>query len=324
MTFVLRRLGYYALAFLVAATVNFLIPRMMPGDPVSVMFAHADSLPPEAITALKHTFGYVEGPLWVQYLAYLKSIATGNLGLSVKFYPTPVIDVLGRALGWTLFLVGTSAFIGFFLGTWLGARAAWRRNGTFDAIVTTSGVVSQATPAVVLSLLILFVFGIELGWLPTGYAYDPALDPAFSLRFIGSVASHAAMPVLALSIVLGGAYLINMRNNLINLLGEDYLVMAEAKGLPDRQILLRYGFRNALLPTITNLAITIAQVFAGSLVIEVVFNYPGVGNMLYVAILARDYPLIQGQLLVMTFAMLFANFLADLSYVFLDPRLRRR
>ena len=324
MSFVFRRLGYYLIAFLVAATINFILPRLMPGDPVTMMFArNSDRLSPDSIAALRKTFGFVDGPLPLQYLAYLKSVVTGDLGLSIKFYPTPVATVLGHAILWTLILVGSSTLLSFIIGSLLGARAAWRRNGIFDLIATTWGVVANAVPAVVLALLALFIFGITLRWLPTGYAYDPALDPEFSFAFIGSVIAHAVLPVATLSIVLTGGFLINMRNNMINLIGDDYLVMAEAKGLSERRIMIGYGFRNALLPTVTNLAITIGQVFAGSLVTEVIFNYPGVGNTLYVAILARDYPLIQGQLLVMTAAMLVANFIADISYVLIDPRLRR-
>lgn len=323
MSFVLRRLGFYLVAFFVAATINFAIPRLMPGDPVAMMFARNERLTPDNIAALRKTFGFVDGPLIVQYLTYLKSVATGDFGLSIKFFPMPVTAVLAHALAWTLVLVGGATLISFLIGSFLGAAAAWRRGGPFDMVVSTLGVILNAMPTVVLALVILFTFAITLQWLPTGYAYDPALDPGFGTTFLGSVLVHAVLPVTALSLVLTGGFLINMRNNMINLLGDDYLVMAEAKGLTPRRVMLSYGLRNAMLPTVTNLAITIGQVFAGSLVTEVVFNYPGLGNTLYSAVLARDYPLIQGQLLVMTLAMLAANFLADLSYVLLDPRLRR-
>ena len=323
MSFVLRRLGFYLVAFFVAATINFAIPRLMPGDPVAMMFARNERLTPDNIAALRKTFGFVDGPLIVQYLTYLKSVATGDFGLSIKFFPMPVRAVLAHALAWTLVLAGGATLISFLVGSFLGAAAAWRRGEPFDMVVSTLGVILHAMPTVVLALVILFTFAITLQWLPTGYAYDPALDPGFDAAFLGSVLVHAVLPVSALSLVLTGGFLINMRNNMINLLGDDYLVMAEAKGLTPRRVMLSYGLRNALLPTVTNLAITIGQVFAGSLVTEVVFNYPGLGNTLYSAVLARDYPLIQGQLLVMTLAMLAANFLADLSYVLLDPRLRR-
>jgi peptide/nickel transport system permease protein len=324
MAFVARRLFFYLVAFLVAASINFLIPRLMPGDPVDIMFSQSGTrLSVENIAALKATFGFVDGPLWQQYLIYLGSVFTGDLGVSVKYFPISVVDVLGRALPWTLFLMGGATLLSFTMGTLLGILAAWRRGSRFDVTVSTAAVVSTATPAVVVSLFGLFVFGFTLKWFPIGYAADTGLDPALSLEFIGSVLYHAILPIATLSLVLTGDFLVTMRNNMINLLGEDYVTMGRAKGLSDRRVMLMYGARNALLPGVTSLAIAIGKILGGSLVTEVVFNYPGLGNILYKAILGRDYPVIQGQLLIMTLAMLLANFAADVAYAYLDPRLRR-
>jgi len=231
--------------------------------------------------------------------------------------------VLGNALPWTLFLMGGATLLSFTMGTLLGILAAWRRGSRFDVTVSTAAVVSTATPAVVVSLFGLFVFGFTLQWFPIGYAADTGLDPALSLEYIGSVLYHAILPIATLSLVLTGDFLVTMRNNMINLLGEDYVTMGRAKGLSDRRVMLMYGARNALLPGVTSLAIAIGKILGGSLVTEVVFNYPGLGNILYKAILGRDYPVIQGQLLIMTLAMLLANFAADVAYAYLDPRLRR-
>jgi peptide/nickel transport system permease protein len=324
MAFVARRLFFYLVAFLVAASINFLIPRLMPGDPVDIMFSQSGTrLSVENIAALKATFGFVDGPLWQQYLTYLGSVFTGDLGVSVKYFPISVVDVLGRALPWTLFLMGGATLLSFTMGTLLGILAAWRRGSRFDVTVSTAAVVSTATPAVVVSLFGLFVFGFTLKWFPIGYASDTGLDPALSLDYIGSVLYHAILPIATLSLVLTGDFLVTMRNNMINLLGEDYVTMGRAKGLSDRRVMLMYGARNALLPGVTSLAIAIGKILGGSLVTEVVFNYPGLGNILYQAILGRDYPVIQGQLLIMTLAMLLANFAADVAYAYLDPRLRR-
>ena len=312
MPFVLRRIGFYIVAFCAAAVINFLIPRLMPGDPIDFMFAKAENtLPPEARAALLKTFGFAVGPLHEQFLAYLRSVFTWDLGYSVKFYPLTVSQVLGYALPWTVFLAGTSAILAFSVGSITGILAAWRRGGAFDSV---------ASP---LALAALFVFGVALKWLPTGYAFDPKLDPGWSPQFIGSVAHSAIMPVVSLAFVHIGGYLVTMRNNMIGQLGEDHVVMGLAKGLSDRRVRYNYAARNALLPSVTAFALTIGSVMGGSLVTEVVFNYPGLGRTLYVAIVARDYPLIQGQLLVMTLAMLTANLAVDLAYVFLDPRLRR-
>jgi peptide/nickel transport system permease protein len=323
MAFLIRRFGFYLAAFIAAATINFFLPRLMPGDPIQIMFSSAGAeLSPENLDALKLTFGFVDGPLWQQYLTYLQSIFTGDLGRSIKYFPLPVTSVLGNALIWTVGLMGTATLISFTLGTFLGVLAAWRRGSVFDIVVSVGAIFATSVPAVVTSLIVLFFFGFTLGWFPTGYAADPSLDPSFSLTYIGSLVYHGILPMLTLCTVLTGGFAVTMRNNMINLLGEDYIVMGRAKGLSDSRVMLWYAARNALLPTVSSLAIAIGTVLGGSLVTEVVFNYPGLGNILYQAILARDYPVIQGQLLIMTVAMLIANFIVDVSYVLLDPRLR--
>ncbi|EJN06092.1 ABC transporter permease [Phyllobacterium sp. YR531] len=323
MAFLIRRFGFYLAAFIAAATINFFLPRLMPGDPIQIMFSSAGAeLSPENLDALKLTFGFVDGPLWQQYLTYLQSIFTGDLGRSIKYFPLPVTSVLGNALIWTVGLMGTATIVSFTLGTFLGVLAAWRRGSVFDIVVSVGAIFATSVPAVVTSLIVLFFFGFTLGWFPTGYAADPSLDPSFSLTYIGSLLYHGILPMLTLCTVLTGGFAVTMRNNMINLLGEDYIVMGRAKGLSDSRVMLWYAARNALLPTVSSLAIAIGTVLGGSLVTEVVFNYPGLGNILYQAILARDYPVIQGQLLIMTVAMLIANFIVDVSYVLLDPRLR--
>jgi peptide/nickel transport system permease protein len=288
------------------------------------MFAGAGSdLSLENLNALKLTFGFIDAPLWDQYLAYLKSVFTGDLGRSIKYYPLPVTELLGRALMWTVGLVGTATVVSFTIGTFLGIMAAWRRGTVFDTVVSLAAIFSSSVPAVVVSLITLFAFGYTLGWFPNGYAADPMLDPSWHWDYVSSVLYHGTLPMLTMVIVLTGGFAVTMRNNMINLLGEDYIVMGRAKGLSDGVVMLWYAARNALLPTVSALAISLGAVLGGSLVTEVVFNYPGMGNTLYQAILARDYPVIQGELLIMTAAMLTANFVVDLSYVLLDPRLKR-
>jgi len=325
MHFLARRVGFYIAAFLIAASINFLLPRLMPGNPVDVMFAQAGgTLTPESLEALKATFGFLDEPLPLQYLRYLGSVFTWDLGVSLKFYPLTVNDVLLRALPWTLLLVLGSALLAFGLGTLGGIAAAWRRGGTFDSIGAPTALVVQAAPPLVTSLLAVYLFGVHLKWLPTGYAWEPLLDPGWNTEFIGSVLTHAILPVGTLALAQVGGYLVTMRNSMIGLLGEDYVTLGIAKGLPDRRLRYAYAARNALLPTVTACAMTLGAVFGGALITEVVFNYPGLGYTLYQGIVARDYPLIQGQLLVMTLAMLTANFAADLATLALDPRMRRR
>ncbi len=324
MAFLLRRLAFYLAAFVVAATINFFLPRLMPGDPIQKMFAGAGSeLSLENLNALKLTFGFIDAPLPEQYLTYLRSVFTGDLGRSIKYFPLPVTELLGRGLVWTVGLVGVATLVAFTVGTLLGVMAAWRRGTPFDAVVSLAAIFSSSVPAIVVSLITLFVFGYTLRWFPSGYAVNPMLDPAFSWTYISSILYHGTLPMLTLVVVLTGGFAVTMRNNMINLLGEDYIVMGRAKGLSDSNVMLWYAARNALLPTVSAFAISLGAVLGGSLITEVVFNYPGLGSLLYQAILARDYPVIQGQLLIMTGAMLTANFLVDLSYVLLDPRLKR-
>ena len=324
MAFILRRLAFYLAAFLVAASINFALPRLMPGDPIDIMFSAAEGrIPPELRERMAETFGFVGRPLHEEYFAYLASVFTWDLGVSIRFYPLPVADVLAAALPWTVFLAGTSALLAFVVGSLIGVNAAWRRGTRFDAIATPAALVAQSIPPVVIALTLLFVFGVTLQWLPTGYAYAPALDPGLDVGFVASVGYHAAMPLATLILASLGGYLITMRNNMIGQLGEDHVAMATAKGLSDRRVRYNYAARNALLPSVTAFALTLGHVLGGALVAEVVFNYPGLGNLLYLGILARDYPLIQGQLLIMTLAILAANLLVDFLIVVLDPRLRR-
>ncbi|WED27833.1 ABC transporter permease [Vibrio sp. DW001] len=324
MLFLVRRLFLYFLAFIVAATLNFILPRFMPGDPVDVILANAgDSLTFEAETALREALGFTQdSSLIEQYFQYIGNVLDFNFGVSIKFFPAPVWDILSPALGWTVFLAGTATLLSFSIGSFLGIISAWRRGTRFDSVVTLTGVILHAIPPVIIALLSLLLFSVILQWFPTGRAYDLYLDPEWSWEFIGSLAYHAVLPIGSLVLYQYGAYLLPMRNSMINLLGEDFIALGRAKGLGEKRVMMRYGARNALLPAITALSMAIGFVLGGSLVTEMIFNYPGVGNTLFQAIKARDYPLIQGVLLLVTMTILVANFIADLLYVVFDPRVR--
>ena len=319
----LRRLGIYCIAFLFAIVMNFTVPRLMPGSPVDGMIAQlGPKATPAAIEAIKARFGAVEQPIWEQFLDYIKGLATFDLGVSVKYYPQTVTEVLGRSLGWTAFLVITAIVFSLCVGVSLGAVAAWRRGGRFDAIVSPLSVVLIAVPPVIVALATLFTFGVSLRWFPVSYAYDPNLDPGLNFTFFGSVFYHAVMPVLTLSPFLIGEFQTTMRSSMIAVLGEDFVTMGRAKGLSETAVMFSYAARNAMLPVLTNLALVLGAVFGGSIVTEIVFNYPGLGLTLFTASVARDYPVIQGQLLLMTLATLGANLLVDLIYGVVDPRIR--
>ena len=324
MGFLTSRLVFYIAAFLVAVTVNFLLPRMMTGDPFEIMFAAAQGqMQPEQIEALRAQFGFISGPLYLQYWGYIKSVFTGDLGPSIFRFPTPVTEVIGSALPWTIFIAGTSAILSIVLGTFFGAYAAYHRGQWFDSFFSPSFLVLGAFPAVVVAMLIYYIFGLVLEWFPIAYGYNPDLDPDWSFEFISSVAYHAVLPITSMLIVSIGGWLFGMRNSMINLLDEDFITMAKAKGLSDFRIMVHYAARNAILPVVTSISMAIAFIVGGALFVEIVFNYPGLGNLMLNAVQSRDYPLIQGLMLIIVICVLFSNFCADLLYLWLDPRLRK-
>lgn len=323
MRFILRRLGFYLIAAWASITLNFFLPRLMPGDPVQVLFAQLQGqLDPRAMTAIYEAFGFVQGPLHIQYLTYLKNLAQGNMGISVSYFPVPVLTVLSTGLLWTIFLVGLATIISFGLGTLLGVIAAWRRGGLFDSVLPPAMLFLNAFPYFWLAMLALYTFAIGLGWLPRGHAYSDTLQPGWNLTFIKSVFVHATLPALTLVVTSLGGWMLGMRNNMITTLSEDYVTFAQAKGLSDRRVMFTYAARNALLPNITGLAMSVGFIIGGALLTEIVFSYPGLGYILLLAVNRRDYPLIQSQLLMVTFAVLLANLIADIIYTRLDPRVR--
>jgi len=321
--FLLRRLGFYLLSGWVALTINFLLPRLMPGDPATALFARfRGRLGPEAMQALRETFGLTQAPLWRQYLTSLGHVLRGDLGISIAYFPSPVSSVIGTGLIWTVFLAGSAVAISFALGTLLGLAAAWWRRGWIDTWLPSTLVFFGAFPFFWLAMVALYVFGFGLGWVPLGHAYSDDLAPAFSLVFIADVVRHAALPIGTVVIATLGGWLLSMRNTMIAVLGSDYVNLARAKGLAPSRVMLRYAARNALLPSVTGFGMALGFVLGGSLLTEIVFSYPGQGYLLVQAVRNQDYPLMQGIFLVITLAVLGANWLVDLALLWLDPRTR--
>lgn len=322
MAFLLRRLGFYLAAFFVAITLNFLIPRLMPGDPATrILLSLRGKLRPDQIDAIKKTFGF-EGSLWDQYWQYLWRLAHFDFGVSTVNFPEPTSTLLYYAAGWTLLLVGASTALSFGIGIAMGIWSAWHRGGFFDTVFTPINVMLNAfTPAVV-ALLLWYGFTMEWAIFPLGRAHDMNLVPGWNWETISSVAWHAVLPVASIVIVSFGAWHLGMRNTMINLLNEDFVVLAKAKGLSDRRIRNRYVARNAILPQITSLALSIGYVLGGAFITEVVFNYPGLGKFTLNAIQTRDYSFIQAQLVLLTLSVLIANLASDVLNVIFDPRLR--
>ncbi|CAN7189876.1 ABC transporter permease [Arthrobacter sp. LjRoot14] len=323
MRFILRRLGFYLIAFWVSITLNFLLPRFMPGDPVSRMFARTqDRMQPEQIEALRKLLGVDDRPIWQQYVDYLHNMVTGQMGVSISRFPTPVTEVIASQVGWTLLLGGTALVIAAVVGNLLGILAAWRRGGAIDSALPPVLIFIGSFPYFWLAMGALYLFGVTLGWFPIRHAFSDTIEPSFSWEFMSDVGMHLVLPALTIVLVSVGGWMLGMRNTMIATNAEDYITMAEAKGLRPGRIMFRYAARNAMLPSVTSFGMSLGFVVGGALLTEVVFAYPGVGYQLLNAVQGLDYPLMQGLFLTITAAVLLANFLVDILYVRLDPRVR--
>lgn len=326
MSYMLKRLGFYFLAFLFAITLNFFLPRMMPGDPVQMYLSElaqgGSKIDPATIAAVEEMFGYnTDEPLIVTYFKYMGNILTGDWGISFFNYPYNVIETILPNLKWTIFLMGMALVIGFVINNTLGILVAWRRGSKLDTFLTVGGQFMANIPSVVIAILLLFTL-CYTDHFPLGYAVTPLFKPANTIEYIQDVLYHAFVPVTAIVITgLGG--IMGMRANMINQLGDDYITMGIAKGIPDTRIMFGYAARNSLLPVITSLAMQVGFMLGGSLIIEQIFNYPGLGNIMVSAINYRDYPLMQGILLMSTLLMLSTNIIADFAILYFDPRTRQ-
>lgn len=324
MSYILRRLSFYLLAFWASVTLNFLLPRMMPGDPVSRMLAASQGrIPPEQIDSLRKLLGVDDRPMWQQYIDYWKSLFSGDMGISISRFPTPVTEVIGSQIGWTLLLGATALFFAFVIGNALGIVAAWKRGGFMDSTLPPILIFIGSFPYFWLAMGALYLFGISLGWFPIRHAYSAGLPLSpLTGEVLLDVAYHLFLPALTIVLVSVGGWMLGMRNSMIATTSEDYITMATAKGLRPTTIMTRYAARNAMLPQVTGLGLSIGFIVGGALLTEVVFAYPGIGYQILGAVQAQDYPLVQAIFLTITTAVLLANFLVDIAYVRLDPRVR--
>jgi peptide/nickel transport system permease protein len=324
MRFILRRIGFFVLTLWAAVTLNFFLPRLMPGNPALAMMAKFHGrLTGQALNALDVIFGVnTHQSLLEQYVHYLGQVVTGNFGTSLFFYPEPVSQVVLKAIPWTLGLVGVTTILAFALGTGLGIVTAWRRGSRLDGLLPPVFVITSAIPYFWVGMMFILIFGIRLKWLPYTFGYDPTATPGFNGAFIGNVLEHAVLPALALLITTIGTWILTMRNTMVATLAEDYVRMARAKGLPGRRIMFDYAARNAILPNLTGFAMSLGFVVGGAILIEYVFDYPGVGYMLLQAVENEDYPLMQALFLLITVAVLVAILLSDIATALLDPRTR--
>src|SRR5689334_6145171 len=321
-----RRLVFYVFALWAALTINFLLPRLMPGSPLAGLLQHLDSAQLAGNPGILQTYQALLGgghhSIWHDYVVYLDRVAHFDFGISTSNYPTPVSEVVRRTLPYSIVLVGIAFLLSFVVGTGIGMVAAWRRGRAVDNIVVPAFMALSALPAFFTALLGLYFLGLKLHWFPIQHAYDSGLSPGFNWTFVSSALRHAELPILVVVLAYSGGWVLNMRTVMINTIGEDYVAMAHAKGLRDRRVMTRYAGRNAILPPLNGFAAQFASAVGGLVFIEYVFSYPGAGLTLQQAALGNDYPLTQGLLLIFALTVIAANIVMDLLNLVLDPRVR--
>ncbi len=317
-----RKLLIYGLTFFVAVTVNWMIPRFMPGDPIASMVARANVTNAQAVEAMRAYYSNLFGldqPLWQQYVNFWGALARGDFGISIWLFPTPVADVITQAVLYTLALIVPSVLLSWVVGNRFGAYAARRK--LLDNTVLPVGYVLTAMPYMWLAVLLAWGFGVLLGWFPVAGGYSFSMRPNWSWTFVLDLLHHWALPFLSLFLVALGGWAIGMRNMIIYELESDYSNYLSALGAPTR-LIRRYAFRNAVLPQITGLALQLGVLVAGALVTEIVFADPGLGSLILKAIQNKDFFLLQGTFLFIVLGVLIANFIIDIVYVVVDPRTR--
>jgi peptide/nickel transport system permease protein len=325
--FVARKLGFYLVAAWVALTINFLLPRLIPGNPVEILIARMQQsgpTPPSETRVLDKLLGLGTGNIFEKYWQYVDSVAHLRLGLSVTQFPTTVASEIGSSIFWTLILVGTATVISFVLGIALGALAGWKRGSKLDAIIPSTTLLT-AMPYFWFGLILVYVFATNVFHiLPAsgGYNANSTLVVGLNFPFLISAGQHAILPALSIIVTSVGGWLLGMRNMMVSTLSDDHVVAAEAKGLKPSRIMIGYAARNAVLPSISGFAISLGFVVSGAIAMEYVFSYPGIGFKLVTAVANDDYPLMQGIFLVITLAVLAANLAVDLLNGFFDPRTR--
>ncbi|WP_297487639.1 ABC transporter permease [Thermococcus sp.] len=319
--YLIRKTLIYTLTFFLAVTIDFIIPRMMPGDPIGVLLSRFATLP----EATKYLHGYfvqafgLNKPLWEQYLSFWNAVLHGDLGVSIYYYPKPVTEILKAAIPYDLALLFPALVASWFVGNWLGAIAG--KNRKLDSYLMPVFYFLQASPYFWFAILLSYLFTFKLGWFPISGAYSYGIIPSLSWEFIKDYLYHWILPFLSLFMVQLGGWAIGMRNMIIYEVEADYIRYLEALGASERT-LMKHAFKNAMLPQVTGLAIQLGLLVAGNVTVQIVFSYPGIGYVLMQGIMNQDYFLIQGAFLVIILTVLIANFTIDLLYALIDPRVR--
>lgn len=328
--YLLIRSGYAIATAFVAIVINFLLPRLVPGNPaVTNLLLQYHYLPPGKLKLLEAEFGLTNAPLIDQFWTYLVNLVHGNLGYSFYYNLQPVTQVIAEHLPWTLYLLGTATLISSVLGVLIGRFTGWRSGTKGETTLSSFFIALTSLPyfwfAIILQLILavdLVVFNFHI--FPIGGSYSIFVNPGFSGAFIGSVLWHSLLPLISIVVTAFPGFALTMRNTMVNLNKEDYITMAKAKGLRERHIVKKYAARNAVLPVSTHIVLAFGYIVAGAFFVEIVFSYKGIGYVLYHAVTSQDFPLTDGIFLVITFTVIIANFIADLLYAYLDPRVQLR
>lgn len=315
-----RTVGQYALVLAAIVVLNFALPRLAPGDAVDYLIPpeQAGALTVEQRNRVLSLYGLDE-PIPVQFERYVSGLARGDLQISIR-YRRPVVDVIAERIGWTVLLVGSAVVLAMLIGTVLGFRSAWRRGRRSDVGTLSAVMLADSIPPFFVGMLLILVFSVGLGWFPV-FGALPSTDVA-GLSAVGDILQRLVLPLVTLTVAAIGPIYLVARSALVSELGEDYVLMARAKGLGGRAV-RRHAQRNALMPVVTIGLLEVGALVGGAAVVETVFSYPGLGRLIYESVLARDYPVLQGVFLLLAVGVILANLIGDLLYPLLDPRVRR-
>jgi peptide/nickel transport system permease protein len=316
---------WFLITLLFAFILNFMLPRLMPGDPIAGIVSRIAQGMNDA-SGVQATYEHytelfgLDKPLWQQFVIYVTNVLHGDFGYSIAQYPRKVGDVIASSIWWTVLLQLPAIIVGWLIGNFLGALAAYRKSG-FDKVLMPASIFASGLPAFGMAVILLVIFAVTLEWFPTSGGYGFDMIPNLSWRFIWSVIIHYQLPFWSIVLVLIGGQAIGMRSMAIYELNADYVKYARFMGIKDRRI-LRYVFRNAMLPQVTGLALAIGTLVGGALVAEIIFSYPGLGTTIFSAALGGDYPLISATALIITMMVLIATFVIEILYGFIDPRIK--
>ncbi|HYJ13125.1 MAG TPA: ABC transporter permease [Thermomicrobiales bacterium] len=327
LSYLVRRLGMFVLVIWLASTVNFFLPRLGSGDPVRQQLIQQAALGgsvqagmDDMVAEYNEKFG-LNTPLWQQYLNYMWDMLHFDFNYSIANYPAEVLDIIAESLPWTLGLLFTTTILAWLIGGFLGAFLGWPRAPKSLQILMPPLLALNAIPFFLLGLVLIYVFAFQLRWFPLSGGYSIGAFPEWSWSFAWDVFRHSVLPAMAIILVSIGGWALTMRSMMITTTGEDYITYADAKGLKNRTIFVHYSIRNVLLPQTTALALVLGQLIAGTVLVEVIFSYPGIGTTLFNAIQGSDFFLVQGIVFFLILSIAVSTLVLDLIYPLLDPRI---